>query len=471
MGNTDPNNLHRLIKLALDSGEAETIDEARRLFSQYQLRLHLGYGWESSRAGQAAVATILNTAMRAFLGGVVVSGEIDGRFDIALYQGLTAGRVASNFGAAIIPVDVRTPTLVVGEADLAENSPFCIRAEFNGWQAGISPVSAGRALETRLDNPLAGVAAGSLAVSEAFLHVRRELPIAGNRVTGMSLWNPGEVDRWSDAENEGPELSLLPKSLWLIGLGHLGQAYAWTLSMLPYARPEDVNLFLQDTDFITDSSLSTCLFADAGVLGQRKTRVLANKLQSMGFTTNLIERLFDTGQKRQVDEPRVALFGVDNIAARRAIGSAGFDLTVEAGLGSGYRDFRNIRLHTFPGPRDAANIWATDTATQQTPQLAPAYERMLQNGSDQCGVTMLASRAVGTPFVGAFAAAVGLAEIVRPLHGGKRLATVDVSMRDFRHRTVVANGSSSPRNLGYTEASQLSSARVALRSLSMPLVE
>lgn len=458
MNNANHDCLHRLVKLVLDSGEVESIEEARRLFSRYRLRLHLGHGWNSSLAGQAAAATILNTATRAFLGGVVVSGDVDGRFELALYRGQTAGHVAATYGALMLDGDPTTPTLQIGETDLAEMPPFCVRAEFNGWQAGISPVSLKRVLETRLDNPLAGVAAGALAVSEAFFHVRQELPIAGNRVTGMSLWAPDVVDGWSEAGNEGPELALLPKSLWLIGLGHLGQAYAWTLSMLPYARPEDVSLYLQDTDYVTDSSLSTCLFADAGVLGQRKTRMLANKLQSLGFTTSLIERLFDTGQKRQVDEPRAALFGVDNIAARQAIGSAGFDLTVEAGLGSGYRDFRNIRLHMFPGPRDAARVWVTDAAEQQTHRLAPAYQRMLQDGGDQCGVTMLASRAVGTPFVGAFAATAGLAEIVRLLHGGRRLATADVSMRDLRHRTVVANSASPPRNLGYIEALKLSRA-------------
>ena len=32
----------------------------------------------------------------------------------------------------------------------------------------------------------------------------------------------------------------LPAALWLLGLRHLGQAYAWTIRMLPYANPEHV---------------------------------------------------------------------------------------------------------------------------------------------------------------------------------------------------------------------------------------
>jgi len=36
--------------------------------------------------------------------------------------------------------------------------------------------------------------------------------------------------------------------LWLIGLGHLGQAYLRALGLLPFARPQDLSLILQDID-------------------------------------------------------------------------------------------------------------------------------------------------------------------------------------------------------------------------------
>jgi hypothetical protein len=45
-------------------------------------------------------------------------------------------------------------------------------------------------------------------------------------------------------------LTPIAESPQLLGLGHLGQAYAWTLGMLPYARPGEVQLGLVDFDRI-----------------------------------------------------------------------------------------------------------------------------------------------------------------------------------------------------------------------------
>ncbi len=52
---------------------------------------------------------------------------------------------------------------------------------------------------------------------------------ACDKSIGLSLWRP-DLD-WRADESNGPLIELLPKRLWLLGMGHLGQAYAWrTLS-------------------------------------------------------------------------------------------------------------------------------------------------------------------------------------------------------------------------------------------------
>ena len=139
-----------------------------------------------------------------------------------------------------------------------------------------------------------------------------------------------------------------------------------------------------------------------------------------------------------VDEPTTALFGVDNVAARRDLDTAAFAMVVETGLGSGYRDFRNIRLHTFPGPRLPSQIWRAESAAQAEPELNDTYKKLADERKDICGMTLLASRAVATPFVGALAAVLALAEVMRPLHGGLVYAALDVQMRALRHRTGAA---------------------------------
>lgn len=434
---TAADTLHRLVKLALDSGEAADSEEAKSIFLQYRLRIHLGRGWADTLAGQAAFLTAVNTAARAFLGGVMVTGDVSFVLSVPLFQGRSAEEVAFELGGQVIsdvPADV--PTLVIGTWDGGEIPPFCIRLVYDGWQGGIVPALAASPLPGLADNPLAGVAAAALGVNEAFLHVRNELLVAGHREVGISLWKPAAIEDWTSPGYCGPDLDFLPASLWLVGLGHLGQAYAWALGMLPYPDSSRPYLVLQDFDSAAESNLSTCMFFTPSELGHRKTRVIAKRLELSGFKTDIVERRFVEGQRVNIGEPTTALFGVDNVIARRAIESAGFDMVVEAGLGSGFRDFRNIRTHAFPGPKRAIDIWSAADATQPATVLTPVYERLAEVTNDRCGVTQLASRAVATPFVGVLAASLVVAEVLRSLHGGPVYSATDLQMKEIRHRTI-----------------------------------
>jgi hypothetical protein len=169
-----------------------------------------------------------------------------------------------------------------------------------------------------------------------------------------------------------------------------------------------------------------------------KVRAVASRLEVAGFTTALVERQFGPGHRVMADEPTTALFGVDNVAARRDLDTAEFSLVVEAGLGSGYRDFRNIRLHTFPGPRLPSQIWTAESTVQAATELNDTYKKLADERKDICGMTLLASRAVATPFVGALAAVLALAEAMRPLHGGLVFSALDVQMKSLRHRAGAA---------------------------------
>ena len=75
----------------------------------------------------------------------------------------------------------------------------------------------------------------------------------------------------------------------------------------------------------------------------------------------------------------------------------------------------------------------------ERPRPAPVpRQKLADERKDICGMTLLASRAVATPFVGALAAVLALAEVMRPLHGGLVYAALDVQMRALRHRTGAA---------------------------------
>ena len=160
--------------------------------------------------------------------------------------------------------------------------------------------------------------------------------VPGRRDVGLSLWRP-DLD-WRADEAAGPPLHYLPASLWLLGLGHLGQAYAWTLGMLPYATPDDVQLALMDFDVIVDGNIATQLLVEVGQASRRKTRIVAAALESRGLGTRLVERAYDkhfhpvAHASPARNEPTVALVGFDDITPRRLLGEAGFDHIVDAGL-------------------------------------------------------------------------------------------------------------------------------------------
>jgi hypothetical protein len=303
--------------------------------------------------------------------------------------------------------------------------------------------------------PLAPMLAAALAVNEAFLFVRKEAPAAGHRALGLSLWQPGSGCDWRSQDNSEPVLRLLPSCLWLLGLGHLGQAYLWALGLLPYADPSTLKLVLQDIDVATPSTVSTSILTQAEHVGKKKTRAMANWAEKRGFITAIQERLFDHTFIRQETEPTILLCGLDNALGRRALDDAGFQFVVEAGLGRGYQDFRTIRLHTLPGSRIASEIWKVIIPVDDSVSDRAAYRRLLDDGSlDQCGVTLLAGKAVGAPFVGAVAACMVVSEVLRLLNGGALHQLIDVDLQSIEHRVAVTQQRDfSAFNPGFTIAS------------------
>jgi hypothetical protein len=193
-------------------------------------------------------------------------------------------------------------------------------------------------------------------------------------------------------------------------------------------------LLLQDVDVITPSTESTSILSDSTMLGEKKTRVTAKWAERRGFATAITERLFDETCRRHQYEPSIALCGLDNAVGRRALDQVGFDFVVEAGLGRGHQDFRSLLIHTLPGEMSASTLWRDEGQGGQSAVDAAAYRKMLDEGSlDRCGVTLLAGRAVGAPFVGAVAATLVLAEVLRLLHGGALHRLIDMNLIDLAY--------------------------------------
>ncbi|MHB8388664.1 MAG: hypothetical protein ACYDBH_03660 [Acidobacteriaceae bacterium] len=421
--------LHRLVKLAMDTGEAESIEHAQRIFAGYRIGVAVGPEIRWSWSHQAALLTFLELANRVFLGGVQVAIPADDPIPNLISESLSVTRTMDKLGARRVQsLDPHIATVLIGATVVPSDASFVIRLVFNGWRAGIIPAGVTPPFEFSVEFPLSAIMAAALAVNEAFLFVRGDTPEAGLREIGISLWEPDVIDDWSAACHDGPRIDYLPNKLWLIGLGHLGQAYLWALSLFPYERPEEVSLVLQDIDVITKSTLSTSILSDQNMIGLKKTRAMSGVMEARGFKTAIIERRFDETLRIQPDDPQIALCGLDNALGRQPLCEVGFKFVVEAGLGSGAKDFRAIRIHTFPGTRDPRDLWRSEEGVDLILG-ARAYDDFKARGLDQCGVTMLAGKAVGAPFVGVTAAAISMAEILRILHDGQVFALHDMNLK------------------------------------------
>ena len=448
--------LHRLVKYALDSGTATSLEEAEALFKGYRLTLSIGPVEAAYPLHQAALLTAVALGRRVFLGGVTVEGDIDTPLAVPLPLGSSLGEAVTALGGSVGPAPAPAPVIVIGGGPRRFREGFCIRTAVAGWRGGILPVHSELVPAHGPPMPLAAMLSAALAINEAFLFTNGEMPAAGHRTLGLSLWCPDSQCDWLAEDESEPHLTYLPSQLWLIGLGHLGQAYLWGLGLLPYTSPGELSLILQDIDVSTPSTESTSVLTDTAMVGLKKTRAMADWAERRGFKTVIHERHFDAAFQRRSEEPAVALCGLDNAPGRRALDKVGFDLVVEAGLGRGHRNFRTMHLHVLPGSRKADEIWKqTEVDGAVTDQVA--YQRMLEAGKlDRCGVTLLAGKSVGAPFVGAIASTLVLSEVLRLLHGGTLHQLIDLDLLAIEHRTTILNPQDFSRlNPGYTRSKNL----------------
>lgn len=388
----DHTSLHRTAKYFMDSGRVMSHEAAMALLEQFGLTICVGDEIAHSVHHQTALLTLINVARRTLLGGIEVRGLPDCTSLTSLAPNRRLMDAVRELGG--VPVsDIRKewPTALIGS--VSTTTTPCWRVTWEGWRGGVIPASRGQRLAETEAIALSPALAAAVCAAEAFSYHAGDHPMASRRAAGLSLWRPGSD--WLASDPTEPALAYLPSRLWLIGLGNLGQAFAWLLASLPYEDRKQVQFVLQDFDRIALSNDSTSLLSFIANVGYKKSRVVAEWLEARGFETCLEERRYGSWTRRAEHEPGAALCGVDNAQARAALEQAGFELVVEAGLGAGPNAFRSMSIHTFPASRSADKIWSRHA--------------------------LLASRTVGVPFVGLIAGCLVIAELLRRLHGGVSL--------------------------------------------------
>jgi hypothetical protein len=282
---------------------------------------------------------------------------------------------------------------------------------------------------------LSGVLAAALGMSELFASFAGISVEAGGRIRGLSLWRPDvDVD---DPSAQGVPVEFLPGDLWVLGLGHLGNAYLWALATLPYQNPGAVEIFLNDFDKVEPANSDAGLLFNLNQVDRLKTRVCSQWLEERGFNTRLIERAFDSDFRCHGDargEPRLALCGFDSNSARRHLASADFLRVFESGLGGTADNFDTISFHALPNARTALELWPDLSTEELTKERENRARVVAENAAyagldtDECGRFEFAGKSIAVPFVGAAAACLVVSEAIRLLHGGPAYTDFKVAL-------------------------------------------
>jgi hypothetical protein len=438
--------LSRISKLIVDRDQASA-DTALALRQAYAVTLCCGDDVASSYTLQLAVLTAASIACRCFPGAVrVVRSETLAKAPLLLWPwlNLTFGATMAEIlgpGAAAEPGRGRAHALIFGDARPPGGA---LRVTFDGWIAKVGPARDVARLPEREYFSAAGILSGSLALSELFLAFAGIGIEATRRTIGLSLWRP-DLDI-GDPEALGIPVEFLPRDVWVLGLGHLGNAYLWALATLPYEDPAAVEFALFDFDKVKKENVETGVVLTPDFIMRFKTRACDAWLGRRRFGSRLIERRFDATFRLQDGEPALALCGFDSNPARRDLPLAQFHRVVDAGLGGMANNFDTISLHTLPNPRKPEELWP-DPSKEEKAKLTAYHERMarenpgyVQLGGDECGRRDLAGESVAVPFVGTSAASLVVAEAVRLLHDGPAYLGVKLGLGNPGQRHARRNG-------------------------------
>lgn len=424
-----PNNANRLA-LGLMAARTLCYNDAIQVLENLTLVLVCDSSIHTSVSLQASVLTAANCGCRAYLGGVRVELPPN-----VLLLVRWPGQTTLNGALEEIlrySVEFSTPathTVYFGFTP-SDPAPNSLRVNASGWRGGVEPTNERSKFEVypEYDFALGGILAGALGVYRGFLRATGISFFACDTAVGLSLWNP-DTD-WLSLQAEGPKLRALPQSLWILGLGHLGQAFLWTLALLPYENPTDCELMLQDYDVIEEANTGSGLLCTMQDVGRPKTRVASNWIEARGFRTKITERKFDETTKRSTSEPGIAICGFDKAEPRRILEQADFLRVFECGLGGTINDFDLIHIHNFPGIHSASCLWEESAAFKSPPNSKVA--QALTGSEEVCGALAIetAGKSVSTSFIGAIASATLFGEVLRAYNRGNRHEEIFLSPRN-----------------------------------------
>lgn len=416
--------LSRIDKLFMDrQGMSPGESQLRR--KQHRLTVLVGDDLGISPGLQLTLLTAVNLGARCFGSRVVVHASAAVWLApclVSTFSGMTLADALSELGGtpAVTSGSIRARRhLLLGNAQAEEKS---LRVTYDGWCVAVGPADELPRMGEREMCSLASIAAAAIGISEVFAEFAGLRITAARQLVTLSLWRPD--CSIADLQAQGPPIHELPESIGAFGLGHLGQAYIWGLATLPFADVSKVNILLCDDDKVETANVETGALLKRADVGRLKTRIASSWLETRGFSTRLHERRIDGSFRRTDREPRIALSGFDDNQARQWLSDAGFAAVFDSGLGGEAANFDTIAYRAWPNPREASELWPIETEQERTDRELRRLRDVTANEAyrgletDECGRVLIAGASIAVPFVGAVAACVVLAEVLKRVNGG-----------------------------------------------------
>jgi molybdopterin/thiamine biosynthesis adenylyltransferase len=315
----------------------------------------------------------------------------------------------------------------------------CIEATSSGWRGGVNFFEEKRVIFENAKNPvsLGPVAAASLACYFAFCKIFRVNEMNFGINTGISLWNLNSASEWYLDKNDGPQQPHVPRNVWALGLGHLGQAYLWTLGLMPIDEPSKVLFLLQDDDIVGEENIGSQVLCSSSDIGFPKTRACLHFLESLNFKTQIIEKRFLPGNSEEnwIKSFTFLLNGVDNIETRKCIDKRNLKLFLDGATNGSSALFDSFTMKNVTRiEKDQSVIWPEEMSDR--PLHKNLYDRYEKE--NKCGI--ITNIGVSVPFIGLFGSVFIISELLRALNQGNVYSIVSFLMRDLYSITAIESG-------------------------------
>ena len=188
----DHTRLHRTAKYFMDSGRAETPEEALALLKGFGLSVVVAPSVAASVEEQIALLSLVNAGRRTFLGGVEVTGIPEATLHVPLASASALKDAVVELGGRIADTaNPHLPTALIGQATAPAGKAPRWRLTWAGWRGGVVPARMAPLASRGPVMPLAPALAAAVCAAEVFAYHAGDHSMAGHRSAGLSLWAPG----------------------------------------------------------------------------------------------------------------------------------------------------------------------------------------------------------------------------------------------------------------------------------------